>query len=740
MSMLALRPTFSESWYRVASLKVRLRPGAQISRQFYRGERWYVVRDPAGTQFMRLSDGAYHFVGLLDGRRTVAEAWELAGGQMDDAAPTQPEVIQILSQLHQANLVEADITPDAQVLLRRHKAMVRRQWQQRAMSALFPRIPIPFDLNGIVTRWMPAAQLLFSKVGVLAWCVLVISAIAAIAPDWRDLGRQSTTALAVNNWMYLWAVFVFTKVIHEFGHAFACRKFGGEVHEMGIMFLVFIPTPYVDASSAWGFPSRWQRMFVGLAGMFTELAFASLMAFVWKFTNSETSPLINGMAYNAMLVASVSTVLFNANPLLRYDGYYILSDFLEIPNLQQKSKEYGWGLIKRHVFRIKQQQPLPPLRQRLWLFNYWWASSIYRVFIGVMIILIVSAQVPVLGTLMMIGGVITWCVVPVFTLLKYLIVDPELHRKRGRAWAFTLAMATLIFICVGLIKAPVWVWSEAIIEPESRVMIRAEYDGFVKEIRAVDQQTVEKGQVLLVLENRTLESQLEQARARLRTAELRRDAMIATDQTQRLIEEEQITTLQEHLAELERRERELTIRAPFAGRLIAPILHTMEGQYVHRGRDFAIVASLDRLEARAIVEQDAAHYTNVIRHWSQTPELIAQTRDRIEIRLIGALDDEPLHPSGPPLVVPASQQQLPHPSLGTMGGGTAMADPRDERGVRPIFEPFEIVMKVDNVDLRYVPGQRAHIRFTVGYEPIIKQAYTALLQLIQVRDLHNPWS
>src|SRR6187402_3678199 len=130
---LQLRPTFSESWYRVASLRAKLRSSAQISRQYYRGERWYVVRDPAGNQFHRLSDPAYRFVGLLDGSRTIGEAWELVGGQLADDAPTQPEVIQILSQLYAANLIETDVTPDSTVLLRRHKVQQKRQMQGRMM-------------------------------------------------------------------------------------------------------------------------------------------------------------------------------------------------------------------------------------------------------------------------------------------------------------------------------------------------------------------------------------------------------------------------------------------------------------------------------------------------------------------------------------------------------------------------------------------------------------------------------
>ena len=155
-----------------------------------------------------------------------------------------------------------------------------------------------------------------------------------------------------------------------------------------------------------------------------------------------------------MFVASVSTVIFNANPLLRYDGYYILSDLLEIPNLRQKSTEYSLGLIKRHVFRLKLQQPLPPLGQRVWLLTYSIASSIYRVFIGIMIVVVVFTKVPVVGVLMAIGGVITWGCVPAFQLVKYLALDPELHRKRKRAISFSVAVAAVVALLVFQVRFP----------------------------------------------------------------------------------------------------------------------------------------------------------------------------------------------------------------------------------------------------------------------------------------------
>src|SRR3954454_6291595 len=209
---LQLRPTFSESWYRVKNLRVKLRPGAQISRQYYRGDRWYVVRDPAGNQFHRLSDPAYRFVGLLDGSRTVEEAWDLAGGQLADDAPTQPEVIQILSHLYSANLIDADVTPDATVLLRRHKQLTKRKMQNRLMNVLFPRIPL-WDPDRFLVRWMPLVRGMFSRVGAVIWLLVVGAAVAMIAPHWGELKTAAAHAIDPGNWLWLWAVFVLIKLI-----------------------------------------------------------------------------------------------------------------------------------------------------------------------------------------------------------------------------------------------------------------------------------------------------------------------------------------------------------------------------------------------------------------------------------------------------------------------------------------------------------------------------------------------
>src|SRR5688500_1178774 len=510
--MLQLRPTFSESWYRVVNLRARLRPSAQISRQYYRGERWYVVRDPAGNQYHRLSDAAYRFVGLLDGSRTVGEAWDRVGGQLDDEAPTQPEVIQILSQLHSANLLESDMTADSNVLLRRHKMQMKRKMQGRLMNVLFPRIPL-WDPDRVLKRWLPLARLAMSSVGAIVWLIVVVAAVVLMVPQWDRFQHSYMDALSIGSnpekAFYLFVVFWLLKFFHEMGHAFAARRFGGEVHEMGIMFLVFIPTPYVDASSAWAFPSRWHRMFVGAGGMVVELFLAAIAAFIWIGTKAHVPvwglPL-NELACDAIMIAGFTTIIFNANPLLRYDGYYMLSDWLEIPNLQQKSKDYLLALIKRHVFRVKSQQPLPPVVQRLWLLFYGICSSIYRTFIGVAVLLLVAWQVPILGVLMAIGGLIAWLVVPVVKTFKYLALEPELHRKRGRAVAFSLGLVGLAVVLLGMIRFNVYVDAQGIVEPVAREVVKPVWDRFVKEVRAQDGQKVDKGDAVLVLSDTEIDT------------------------------------------------------------------------------------------------------------------------------------------------------------------------------------------------------------------------------------------
>lgn len=728
---LQLRPTFSESWYRVKDLKPRLRAAAQISRQHFRGERWYVVRDPAGNQFHRLSDVAYRFVGLLDGTRTVGEAWELVGGQLADDAPTQPEVIQILSQLYAANLIETNIAPDAQVLLRRQKKQRQRKFQGRLMNLLFPRLPL-WDPDRFLKTWMPLVGPLISKFGMVLWLAVVGLALFLVLPNADRFYTQTQSFLSsrsIEMWLALGVTFLVTKFLHEMGHAFACRRFGGEVHEVGIMFLVLMPCPYVDASTAWAFQSKWKRILVGAGGMIAEIFVAAIAAFAWWATLDNPESAVNQIAYYTMLIASVSTLLFNANPLLRYDGYYILSDLLEIPNLQQKSREYSLGLVKRYIFRVKSTQPLPPtVRQKLWLVLYWVTSGLYRIFIGFAILYMVIWQLPeqvrIVGYFLAAGAIATFFIVPVFKLFKYLTTEPELHRKRTRAWAFTLATASALVVLLAVIPAPSAVRAEAITEPLERSRAVVETPGRVAELLVTDGDIVDRGDVLMRLENEELQTRLFVAQQELAQAEALLRPMRITDAGATAVYEKQVESAQGRVERLQKQIDELVVLAPNRGRVVAPRIEERVGTWVNRGDAVALVQDDSELEVFVAVDQGS--FERII----GTPD----EKRLVQVRLAGDVDRVM---QGKRLqdvrYLPGAKNELRSAALTYAGGGTIAPDPQDPN--KSATTQFEFRFTLPNAgadgEPRYLPGQRAYVRVKLEDEPIVKQAWRGVLQLIQ---------
>src|SRR5205814_2041650 len=312
------------------------------------------------------------------------------------------------------------------------------------------------------------------------------------------------------------------------------------------------------------------------------------------------------LAYNAMLIASVTTVIFNANPLLRYDGYYMLSDFLEIPNLQQKSREYVLGIIKRHVFRIKSTQPLPPMGQRIQLFFYGIASSVYRVFVGILIILTVTYSIPVLGPLMAISGVITWLVVPIAKLSKYLTIEPELHRKRGRAFAFTGAVVALLFLLIGVIPFDVKVNAEGIVHPKEKSVLFSKTAGFVKDIKSHDGQRLKKGDTILVCRSDELDANIDRLKNMVAAAEIRLRQSSMKDPSQAKVDELQLQTVREDLQTNLKKQADLTVHAPIDGYLVAPDIDHIEGKFMPEGTEICTVQETETLELRGTIEQGDA--------------------------------------------------------------------------------------------------------------------------------------
>jgi len=272
---------------------------------------------------------------------------------------------------------------------------------------------------------------LFSYGGFAVWITLILLASKVAIENVDKLFDQTNAILAPSNLILLYIGMVIIKTLHELGHSFVCRYYGGEVHTLGVMLIIFVPLPYMDATSSWSFRSRRQRIFVAAAGMVVELFIAAIAVIVWANTAPGT---INSLAYNMIFVASVSTVLFNANPLLRFDGYFMLSHLLDIPNLYTKAQQEIFHVGKKYLLKIKNiTAPSVNTTESFWLIFYAIVSTIYRVILFTSIVLFVANEYLIIGILMAIFMSFLWLIKPPYSLVKFLLTSPTLERNRFRS-------------------------------------------------------------------------------------------------------------------------------------------------------------------------------------------------------------------------------------------------------------------------------------------------------------------
>ncbi len=688
---------------------------------------WHVLQDPASNQFFRLNEPAYQFIAMLDGRRTVGEVWRICTEKLGDSAPTQGEAIQLLGQLYTSNLLAAELPPDAEGLLRRYRKRRFREIQGYVMNLLFIRIPL-IDPDRFLDRWISVFGRIFTKFGLALWVVLIGAGLYFLAGRAGELVDRASNVFDPANLPFLYVGMVMAKVFHEFGHAFACKWFGrraggGEVHVMGVMFLDVMPLPYVDASSAWAFRSRWHRVVVGAAGMFVELAIAAIAAIIWAKTRQGIA--LHAICYNIMFIAGVSSVLFNGNPLLRYDAYYILSDLLEIPNLSQRSKEYIYYLVKRYVWSVRHaRNPAHTPGERWWFVFYGIASTLYRIFIFAMILLFLTDRLPesmaIVAVAFGLVAAFTWLCVPAGKFIRYLATNNELARVRPRAVASTLIFLLAVFIGIGLINFPDRYRGEGIGEPINLAVIHAEADGFVVAFLPSGKRVGPTGPFLLQCENPELQAQHEQLLAERRRLQTRLRIARTQEPAAAQILTEQIAALDEQVRRAEDQLASLTIHAPLDGTWISPDIDQFRGGYVHRGDKIGLVAGLEDVLIRVVVDQQSAAI------------LVAEARRQVEICVKGRPD---IKGSGRILrILPAGSKQLPSAALGYAAGGamqTAMDDPKGTKSAERFFEIHVVPDKT--ADFKLLSGQRVVVRFETPPKPLLVQWWRSLLQVIQRR-------
>ena len=700
----------SQSWYRVATLRPRLRLHMRIRRHEYRGERWYVLEDRISRRSHRFNSVAYFVIGLMNGERTLQQIWDAAAARFGDDAPTQDEVIRLLGQLHLADALQSDITPDIGELLRRSQRVAERTRLATMLSPLSIRIPL-LDPDRLLERWYPLFRPLFGPVGALLWLCVVGWGAIMLMQHWGELTRDVTDrVLAPENLLPAALVFAVLKVCHEFGHACAVKAWGGEVHEMGVMLLVLFPIPYVDASAANAFPERRHRMIVGAAGMLVETFLASLALLAWL--NIEPGP-VRALLFNAIWISGVSTLLFNANPLLRFDGYYILADWLGIPNLRQRAAQLASALAEQKLFGMNTPLPEGTPRERAWMGFFFVGSFLYRIFIMLSIALFIAGQYFVIGVALAIFTVVAAIVVPLVRLVAYLAWHPRLRRYRMRAVATSAAIGTLVAGTVFLVPLPSWTNAQGVTWMPEQATVRAGADGQVVRVLATPGAQVRRGQPLLEISDPAISTQVLVLEAQLAELEARYQAEFQENRARAQQTRDQIDSVAASLARMRERAAEFMVLAPDDGAFVVPSPQDLPDRFVRHGEAIGYVIAKAQPTARVLVPQGSI---DLVR--SRTEQVRAKlAEDLSEVVTARVLRE-----------VPAANDKLPNAALSQAGGGDVALNPQPARDMRALQTHFELEVELATGQ-PVGNGGRVYVRFEHDAEPAAQQAYRSLRQM-----------
>ena len=490
----------SQDWYRIAEARPRLRREVRIVRHIYQGQPWYVLSDRTGTKVHRITPAAHEIAGRLDGRRTVSEIWEALTARMGTDAPTQDEIVRLLSQLHQSDLLDNADMPQLEDLLERRDKDRAQTWRKLLMNPLSVTLPLvdPDPLLRILVRAMGVVPR--TLWWVLAFGVIAL-ALVRLPLHWPALTERGLEGfLDLENLALIALIYPVVKAVHELGHGVVLRARGGEVHEMGLMFIAFYPIPYVEASAAISFPSKWDRAAVAAAGVIVELVIASIAFFLWIGAEPGT---VRTILFNAMVISGLSTLAVNGNPLLKFYGYHVMCDLIEIPNLGKRGNEW-WGEMARvHILgtgeRARTRMQITGW-ERAWFVFYPPAAFVYRVFISLTIALFVAGTYRLVGVLLALWSLGLMLVWPMLKTAHKAFTDPRIRRAGPRAVAGAGGVAASLALLLFVVPLPHYAVVQGVVWLPEEAILRAPQAGRVAAIRAVHGAEVTPGAPLFTLE------------------------------------------------------------------------------------------------------------------------------------------------------------------------------------------------------------------------------------------------
>jgi len=659
-------------------LLLRKRPDLEVYPQRYAGRKYVGIKDPLTLRYYQLREEEFFVLQQLDGHASAAVIQEAFEREFAPRKLGVRGLQSFLAMLHREGLILADAEGQGTGLLKR-AGQVRRRERFGAFGN-----PLAIRFRGVdperLLAWLyPNIRHVFSVWAMATGLAIALAAATLIAVQFQAVRAKLPEFQAffcLDNLVWFLLAIAISKILHELGHGLACKHFGGECHELGVMLLVFTPCLYVNVTDAWLLPNKWHRIAISAAGMIVEVLLAAVCTFIWWFSEPG---LLNSICLHLMFVCSVSTVLFNGNPLLRYDGYYVLSDLLETPNLRERSI----SLVRRGLtwwflgIELGMERMYPDRRRGL-LVAYAVAAVLYRVFIVVAILWFCHAVLKPYGlqvvaqalTVLVIGGML---VVPVWRGIRFFSNPARRHQVQGRRFARGLAAIAIVLAVVLFIPLPHRVGAPAVLQPKEARRVFVSVPGLL--VSSVKPGVaVREGQTLGQLENADLAMEITRLRGRQEILRTQLDSLKRRSAHQTHLgtrdSGSEIPATEQALADVEQRiekrleeQARLNLTAPSAGVVLptrrrpssinpgqletwsgSPLDESNRGAYLETGTLFCLVGDPDRLEAMLVVNQTDIEFVRVGQRVRLQMGQLAGRYLRGEITEISKIDTETAPP------------------------------------------------------------------------------------------------
>lgn len=626
---------------------LRRRADLDVSIQRYEGRTYYLIKDPVGLKYFRFQEEEYRILDLLDGRRSLQEIKDVFEAEFIPQKITLEELQQFIGRLHESGLVVSESEGQGAKLLDRAEKRRKKQLISTLSNVLYIKLP-GFDPEPVL-RWLhPRMKWIYTPAALCGAITLALSALTLVLINFQEFqGRPEMESFHsffnMRNIVWLWIAMGMTKIIHEFGHGLTCTHFGGECHEMGMLFLVLSPALYCNVSDAWTMPNKWHRIAISVAGIYVEVVLASIATFIWWYS---APGLLHNIAFSTMFVCSVNTVLLNANPLMRFDGYYVLSDLLEIPNLRAKANQ----LLQRTAGEVclgleMPHDPFMPKARQGWFITFAIASWFYRWFVTFGILLFLYSflkpyKLGAISALMATGIVVMMFVMPLVKMVKFIFTPGRLEMVKKLRATITAIVAASLLVGFLFIKVPKRTTAVFTVQLRDAAPVFVKVAGKLEEVNVVPGQKVNKNDVLAKLEN--MEYGLQRG-SLLRLASHQRSAMrtygklgaVEKGEFPAMQEaaEDQLESATEQLASLDEQIADLTILAPRDGvvyppEIVAepalrekyetlpqwhgsPLDEQNRGTYLSAGMPFCYIGDPKEKEAVLVIDQSEIEFVRV---------------------------------------------------------------------------------------------------------------------------------